>query len=185
MHHLFNETSGIRPSGAKTPTSTGKATLLDYIVSIWNGNKLPFAVFRCSAFSDLPLTNWDFECISILQNGAIFVFLYQYLGGTSIFFRGTTAEGWTGGWKTLASTSDIPTSEWITLPYMSSYYCMATVTAPDGKRPVVTLAGSSIAADLIIQVRVAFAGGNNWQIIALSDQKFASGDTVNVTLIYA
>ena len=143
-------------------------------------------MFRCKGFSDLPLTNWDYNCLVMQQGGGMCVFLYQFLGGNCIFFRGTISNEWdTAGWQEIAFTDDIPTSQLITLPYYSSYYCMTTVTAPDGKRPVVTLAGASINVDDVLNVRVAFAGGNNWQIIAISDQKFSSGDTVNVVVICA
>lgn len=157
-----------------------------YVKNVIFPKKLSICTFRASQFTDLPETNWDYLAIVITgHSGGNRIFACRYTSGQIYYKYSYWDGGWPTTWDKIASTSDIPASQWLTLPYTNSYYCINTVTAPDGKRPLVTLAGASINVDDVLAVRTQFVDNNNWQIIATSNQKFSSGDTVNVILIYA
>ena len=92
-----------RRKAAVTPTSSGYATLLEYIGNVVYPMNIGVYSFQASGFSDLPVNNWGFTVIVISEGGAITVIAYRHLSNAEYYVRSVNAYSvWAGDWKLLA-----------------------------------------------------------------------------------
>ena len=92
-----------RRKAAVTPTSSGYATLLEYINNVVYPMNIGVYSFQASGFSDLPVNNWGFTVIVISEGGAITVIAYKHLSSTEYYVRSeNVSNAWAGNWNLLA-----------------------------------------------------------------------------------
>ena len=90
------------------PSTTGKSTLLQYIIDVVYPMLASTYSFSADTFSDLPTNDWGYD-VTVHNQGGLYVTAERQLSNGTIYVRGIDANSaWVDSWKTLATTSDIP-----------------------------------------------------------------------------
>lgn len=94
-----------------TPSNTGKSTLREYLISLLSNTSKITGIFTCSAFTDLPRTDWGYT-VEFVRSGTVFVKIYMHLSSAKNYFiREIGSDNqWMGDWIPL--TNDFST-DWI------------------------------------------------------------------------
>lgn len=90
------------------PSTTGKSTLLQYIIDVVSPMSTSTYSFSADTFPDLPTNDWGYD-VTVHNQGGLYVTAERQLSNGTIYVRGIDANSaWVDSWKTLATTSDIP-----------------------------------------------------------------------------
>ena len=96
---LTSDFSAIKTKSSVTPTSSGKSTLLSYILDVLQPLGYSTYTFAASGFSDLPSTDWGYTLTVYFEAGAILVQALKHQSNFNIFYRGVSASSqWIGSW---------------------------------------------------------------------------------------
>lgn len=87
---------------AYNPTNTGKSTLREYLISLLSNTSKITGIFTCSAFTDLPRTDWGYT-VEFVRSGTVFIKLYTALSsGKGYYIREIGSDNqWMGDWLRL------------------------------------------------------------------------------------
>ena len=90
----------------KTPSSTGKSTLSEYIKELAT-NKNRFGYIVVSGFSDLPRTDWGFT-LELVSVNSLYVKIHRSLSNGEYYIRGMSYDyQWVGDWQKILTNSDL------------------------------------------------------------------------------
>lgn len=95
-------------SSMVTPTSSGKSTLLEYIVDVVQPMKLSTYSFPANGFSDLPTSDWGYTVTVNCESSAFNVIAYKHQSGCLYYVRDINANRqWINTWDKLALESEV------------------------------------------------------------------------------